>query len=204
MANTDLLSSPFNLKDGDVLNSPAALAFIKSFILEEQLDMDIPDIKRECTKKELVELLRSVKNGRAIKLIKKELNAYARLFAFQGAHELQKRLLDAYGVVYCSGINKGLYGRKPLASIEDVGNDKYEFRDFSLKRDSLLRLYAAGEWDEKGMVDYGGIEDSRSGELFWVMYHFETVAAGGAEKNRKTDCLLALPAGDYRLHYKSG
>ncbi len=51
-ANSDMLSKPFSLHNGNVLNSPAALIFLKTFLSEEFNNLDLA--KKEKTIKEIV------------------------------------------------------------------------------------------------------------------------------------------------------
>ena len=90
-----------------------------------------------------------------------------------------------------------------VASIDNLRNDQYEIVEFTLDRDKILRLYAIGEGMPTGIRDFGGIENVQTGQLVWVMHYLSTVHAGGADKNRKVDRLLPLPAGAYRLHFKT-
>jgi hypothetical protein len=90
-----------------------------------------------------------------------------------------------------------------VASIDNLGNNRYEIVELTLEQDRILRLYAIGEGVRSGMRNFGGIENAQTGQLVWVMHHFSTIHAGGAEKNRKVDRLLPLPAGIYRLHFKT-
>jgi hypothetical protein len=90
-----------------------------------------------------------------------------------------------------------------VASIDNPGNNRYEIVEFTLEQDRILRLYAIGEGTPAGMRDFGGIENAHTGQLVWLMHHLSTVHSGGAEKNRKVDRLLPLPAGVYRLHFKT-
>jgi CubicO group peptidase (beta-lactamase class C family) len=90
-----------------------------------------------------------------------------------------------------------------VASIDNLGNNRYEIVEFTLEQDKILRLYAIGEGLRAGMRDFGGIENAQTGQLAWVMHHLSTVHAGGAVKNRKVDRLLPLSAGTYRLHFKT-
>jgi hypothetical protein len=53
------------------------------------------------------------------------------------------------------------------------------------------------------MFDYGWIESAETGKAIWEMKHGETTHAGGADKNRKVDAVVQLPAGKYRLRYKA-
>ncbi len=96
------------------------------------------------------------------------------------------------------------YDNLPIvASIDNPGNNRYEIIEFTLEQDRILRLYAIGEGTRVGIRAFGGIENAHTGQLVWVMHHLSTVHAGGAEKNRKVDRLLPLPAGVYRLHFKT-
>jgi hypothetical protein len=53
------------------------------------------------------------------------------------------------------------------------------------------------------MFDYGwlDIEGAEGKTPVWRMRYTDTVAAGGAEKNRKEETELELKAGTYVLHY---
>ena len=53
------------------------------------------------------------------------------------------------------------------------------------------------------MVDYGGIEDVSSGKLVWVMTQDRTSPAGGVGRNRQVSEQITLPAGTYRLHFRT-
>ena len=53
------------------------------------------------------------------------------------------------------------------------------------------------------MVDYGGIEDMSSGKLVWMMTPDRTSHAGGGGRNRHVSEQIALPAGTYRLHFRT-
>lgn len=102
------------------------------------------------------------------------------------------------------GSSFGKYDNLPIVgSIDNPGNNRYEIVEFTLEQDSILRLCAIGEGVRAGMRDFGGIENAQTGQLVWVMHHLSTVHAGGAEKNRMVDRLLPLPAGTYRLHFKT-
>ena len=46
-ANTDMLCNPFSLHNGNVLNSPAALIFLKTFLPEEFTNRDIDNKEKE-------------------------------------------------------------------------------------------------------------------------------------------------------------
>ncbi len=70
-----------------------------------------------------------------------------------------------------------------------------------MARDGVVRIYALGEADDDEMADYGWIEDAKSRRKVWEMTYRVTEPAGGAQKNRRFDGTIPLPAGDYVLHY---
>ena len=53
------------------------------------------------------------------------------------------------------------------------------------------------------MVDYGWIENAKSGEVVWEMTYGMTFHAGGARKNRVVNTTILLDKGEYRLRYVS-
>ena len=89
-----------------------------------------------------------------------------------------------------------------VAAIEGVGNNAHHTVEFTLDRCTRLRLYAIGEADKQGMVDYGSLESAATGQALWQMYYFETESAG-YHRNRRADRSLTLPPGTYRLHFQT-
>lgn len=90
-----------------------------------------------------------------------------------------------------------------LAQIVRVGDDEERYRDFTLEKDSRIRVYALGEGVDRTMYDYGWIENSDTGRVVWEMTYRMTEHAGGANKNRMTNTVVMLPKGNYRLYYRS-
>src|SRR5262249_36883878 len=70
-------------------------------------------------------------------------------------------------------------------------------------RETTLRIYALGEGTSSRMVDYGWIENAKTGKTVWEMTYRITEHAGGAPKNRRVDTTITLPAGDYIVKYDS-
>ena len=89
-----------------------------------------------------------------------------------------------------------------IASIERVGNNADESTEFTLDACTAMRLYAVGEGSRSGMDDYGSIERADTGQVVWQMYHFETDPDGWSI-NRRVERRLTLPAGAYRLRFRS-
>jgi hypothetical protein len=90
-----------------------------------------------------------------------------------------------------------------LAALTGVRDDEQARKNFSLDRDTDVRIYAVGEGSGGDMVDFGWIEDPKSGRRVWEMTYRVTEHAGGAKKNRKFDGVIRLPAGDYVLRYET-
>lgn len=88
-----------------------------------------------------------------------------------------------------------------LAGITEVGDDAEESRRFTLASPTKVRIHAVGEGTRYEMVDYGWIEDARTGDIVWEMTYRKTQHAGGAEKNRLVDQVILLDKGEYIVHY---
>jgi CubicO group peptidase (beta-lactamase class C family) len=89
-----------------------------------------------------------------------------------------------------------------IASILDVGNNADESVEFTLQNCTAVRLFAVGEGLHGRMYDYGSIERVDTGQVVWQMYTFEADVDGWSV-NRRVDRRLTLPAGDYRLRFRS-
>jgi CubicO group peptidase (beta-lactamase class C family) len=89
-----------------------------------------------------------------------------------------------------------------VAAIEGVGNDTHKTVEFTLDACTRLRVYAIGEGTPEGMNDFGYVQNASTGQVVWQMYYFETESAGYF-RNRRTDRVLTLPAGTYRLHFQT-
>jgi hypothetical protein len=90
-----------------------------------------------------------------------------------------------------------------LAQLVRVRDDEQVRKAFTLSRDSDVRLYALGEGVGGEMVDYGWIEEARTGRTLWEMTYRTTQPAGGAAKNRRFEGTIKLPAGEYVLRYRT-
>jgi hypothetical protein len=90
-----------------------------------------------------------------------------------------------------------------LAQLTEVRDDDQVSKKFSLERETDVRIYALGEGSGGELVDFGWIEDARSGRRVWEMTYRTTEHAGGASKNRRFDGVIRLPAGNYVLRYET-
>jgi len=89
-----------------------------------------------------------------------------------------------------------------ITEITKVRNDKDIRKNFSLLKDTKIRILAIGEGDRSEMDDYGWIEDDNE-NIVWEMSYGITRNAGGAKKNRLFNSTILLEAGNYSLHYKT-
>jgi hypothetical protein len=94
-------------------------------------------------------------------------------------------------------------GGEALIEIAEVGDDQSIDRAFRLSSPGVLQVLALGEYDaaEDQFSDHGWISDASTGETVWRMTGRNTMGAGGANKNRRFDGLVELPAGEYVVHY---
>ncbi len=90
-----------------------------------------------------------------------------------------------------------------VAQLIEVRDDDQVRRPFALDRETDIRIYAIGEGSGGDMVDFGWIEDAKTGRRVWEMTYRTTEHAGGASKNRRFDGIIRLPAGNYVLRYET-
>ncbi|NIP42786.1 MAG: hypothetical protein GWO41_14905 [candidate division Zixibacteria bacterium] len=93
--------------------------------------------------------------------------------------------------------------KKTIVQITKVTDDVNLARDFKLKRDMRVNVYAIGEGRKGYMYDYGWIKNADNDETVWIMREDQTDHAGGAAKNRVYDGILELKSGNYTLRYKT-
>jgi hypothetical protein len=89
-----------------------------------------------------------------------------------------------------------------IAQLVQVMDNEDKSVAFSLASKQSVRIFAIGEGQGGEMFDYGWIEDDK-GSHVWEMKEPQTTRAGGAAKNRKVDVQINLPAGNYKLRYKT-
>jgi hypothetical protein len=114
-------------------------------------------------------------------------------------------LLAAKGALDRSAIGPYVERDNPaiVADLTGVRDDDHKQKRFTLGRETSLRVYALGEGTRSGMVDYGWIEDAKTGKTVWEMTYRTTEPAGGASKNRRVDTTITLPAGEYVVKYEA-
>ncbi|MEK6286620.1 MAG: serine hydrolase [Acidobacteriota bacterium] len=203
MANTDNLSRSTDLGAGDVTSSPVGLAFLKTFIFPEIFGGPLPEINWQASVEELKQRLKAAEDKPYADLVKKELVNQSRFNASVGRPGESSRLFKAYSALFAKGLPGDLAPRKPLAEIVRVQDDADQTAEFTLLQEQSVRVFAIGEGQGGEMFDYGWIEDEKTGKRVWEMKQSETKPAGGAPKNRLIDVSVTLPAGNYKLRYKS-
>lgn len=90
-----------------------------------------------------------------------------------------------------------------LIDFSKAGSDSNLESPFTMKQDGKVHLRALGEYSGGEFYDRAWITDAASGKRVWTMTGANTMAAGGAAKNRMFDGLVTLPQGEYVLHYAS-
>jgi len=114
-------------------------------------------------------------------------------------------LLAANGTLDRSAIGPYVETADPLliAQLVKMRDSDDGSRRFSLDRETAIRIYALGEGTNGEMHDYGWIEDAGTGRSVWELTYRMTEPAGGAQKNRRFDGIIKLPAGAYVLRYRT-
>ena len=202
MANTDNLSRPTDLGAGDVTSSPVGLAFLKTFIFPEIYGEELPIVDWSASESALADHLRAIASKPYVDLYKKELLNQGRIYASVGRQSESPRLFKVYAALY-NKPNSGPSTAGAIAQITQVADDADRTAEFTLPSETKVRVFGVGEGDVNQMYDYGWIENVETGKTVWEMKASETSPAGGAGKNRKIDTVVTLPAGRYKLRYRS-
>jgi CubicO group peptidase (beta-lactamase class C family) len=203
MANSDNLSRPTDLGSGNALSSPVGMAFLKTFIFPEKFGASITEINWTSPVTELKDQL----NGVAVKpyadLYRTDLVTKVRIYQSVGRATEAAQLMKMYGEFYSKPLPEELVKLPVVAQIVQVLDNEDKSVTFSLASSQEVRIFAIGEGQGGEMFDYGWIEDVDKGSRVWEMQEAKTAHAGGAGKNRKVDVVITLPAGNYKLRYKS-
>ncbi len=203
MANTDNLSRSTDLGAGDVTSSPVGLAFLKTFIFPEIFGGPVPEINWQGSVEELKEQLKRAEDKPYADLVKKELLNQSRFNASVGRPGDSTPMFKAYSELYAKGLPDDLGSKKAIAQIVRVADNADLTAEFKLSQEQSVRVFAIGEGQNGEMFDFGWIEDATTGKRIWEMKQPDTKPAGGAPKNRLIDTSVMLPAGRYKLHYKT-
>jgi CubicO group peptidase (beta-lactamase class C family) len=203
MANTDNLSRPTDLDSGDALSSSVAMAFLKTFVFPELFGASLPEINWKASNEELKTQIKQTFGKSYADIYTKELNSRVRINQSVGQRTESSRLMKIYGELFLKGLPDDLAKKSAVVQIVGVADDADKTVEFSLGQEKQIRIFAAGEGQSGQMYDFGWIENAESGKPVWEMKEPETTHAGGAGKNRKVDTVITLPAGKYKLHYKS-
>lgn len=201
MANSDNLSRPTDLGSGNALSSPVGMAFLKTFIFPEKFGESIPEISWNGT--ELKNQLNAIAAKPYADVYRTDLVTKLRIYQSVGRANDGTQLMKMYGELYSKPMPDDLVKLPLVAQIVQVLDNEDKTVAFSLASSQEVRIFAIGEGQPGEMFDYGWIEDVDKGSRVWEMQEARTEHAGGAGKNRKIDVVVTLPAGNYKLRYKS-
>jgi hypothetical protein len=202
MANSDNLSRPTDLGAGNALSSAVAMAFLKTFIFPEKFGESVPEISWNAPVAELKNQLNVVAAKPYADLYRTDLITKFRIYQSVGRANDAAQLMKMYGEIYSKPMPEDLVKLPVIAQIVQVQDNENKSVPFTLAGNQDVRIFAIGEGLGGEMFDYGWIEDEK-GSRVWEMKEPQTSPAGGAGKNRKIDAQITLPAGNYKLHYKS-
>jgi CubicO group peptidase (beta-lactamase class C family) len=202
MANSDNLSRPTDLGAGNALSSPVGMAFLKTFIFPEKFGESIPEISWNAPATELKSQLNAIKAKPYADIYRTDLVSKVRVYQSVGRAAEVTPLMKMYGELYSKPMPDELSKLPVIAEIVQVLDNEDKTVSFSLAKSEDVRIFAIGEGQPGQMFDYGWIEDDK-GSHMWEMQEPKTAHAGGAGKNRIIDAVITLPAGNYKLRYKS-
>ena len=205
MANADNLSRPTDLGSGDALTSPVGMAFLKTFVFPEKFGEPLPEISWTTPAEELKNKLVEISKKPYADLYRTDLASKIRIHQSVGRAVEATQLMRLYSQLFLKPLPADLAALPVVAEIVQVLDNADKTVLFSLPTSQEVRVFAIGEGQGGEMFDYGWIENTNAdkGGVVWRMEEPKTTHAGGARKNRQVDQVITLPAGNYRLRYKS-
>jgi hypothetical protein len=203
MANSDNISRPTDLGSGNALSSAIAMAFLKTFIFPEKFGESIPEISWNGPVTEIKNQLSAVATKPYADIYRTELMTKVRIYQSVGRATDATQLIKMYMELYSKPLPDDLVKLPVIAQIVQVLDNEDKSVTFNVASSQEVRIFAIGEGQGGEMFDYGWIEDVDKGSRVWEMQAARTAHAGGADKNRKVDVVITLPAGNYKLRYKS-
>ncbi len=203
MANSDNLSRPTDLGSGDALSSPVGMAFLKTFIFPEKFGETLPEISWNSPAAELKNQLKVISEKPYADLYRTDLVSKVRIHQSVGRATEATQLMRLYGELFSKPLPGDLAALPVIAQIVQVLDNEDKTVAFNLTGSQEVRIFAVGEGQAGEMFDYGWIENADTGTPVWRMEEPRTTHAGGAGKNRKVDQVITLPAGNYKLRYKT-
>ncbi|HEU4511363.1 MAG TPA: serine hydrolase [Pyrinomonadaceae bacterium] len=203
MANSDNLSRPTDLGAGNALSSPVGMAFLKTFIFPEKFGESIPEVSWTAPVAQLKNELNAVAAKPYADIYRTDLVTKLRIYQNVGRADDAAQLMKIYAEIYSRPMPDDLVKLPVIAQIVKVLDNEDKSVTFSLASSQDVRIFAIGEGQGGEMFDYGWIEDVDKGSRVWEMQEAKTAHAGGAGKNRKVDAVITLPAGNYKLRYKT-
>ena len=201
LTNIDKLSQPFPLGDGDLFTSPVGQLFYKCFI-DTAKSFRVIDFSQPVAA--IATTITTDRMDGHTEFYNKEIISQASMNNIKGDSVKARDLYRLYGELNFKGRNPAGNG-KPLAIIKEMGINAERTVQFAISNKKPVRIFGVGEncsSDFSSWCDYGWIEDSR-GKIVWQMQGQAAKHAGGAIKNQLVDTLITLPAGSYKLRYKS-
>ena len=202
MANSDNLSRPTDLGAGNALSSAVGMAFLKTFIFPEKFGEAIPEINWNAPVADVKNQLNLLASKPYADIYRTDLITKLRIYQSVGSANEGLPLVKLYGELYSKPMPADLVKLPLVAQIVEVLDNEDKTVPFTLASNQGVRIFAIGEGQPGEMFDYGWIEDDK-GSRVWEMKEPQTTHAGGAGKNRQVDVVVTLPAGNYKLRYKS-
>jgi CubicO group peptidase (beta-lactamase class C family) len=198
--NSTTLGQFTSSEDVSVMRYPVALAFYKLFIM----DMDPGDmIDWEAEEAVIASQLQAAQSAGVGEIARQEIHDRYLTAQILGKSASARKALDTYIRFFTSPELPDVKSQSPFAMVDRVGNNTYSIVEFTLQQDTDVDIFAVGGYWLGQMWDYGGIEDVSSGKLIWMMTPDRASPAGGVGNNRQVNERITLPAGTYRLHFRT-
>jgi len=143
LSNSENLNAPFKLQKGDIIASPFAVEFLKTFIFH--LDT-IPKVAIQESKAKIISNLEKAKKSKHRDLVANEFLSFIRIKQYMGQTEQCKNLSSIYSDVFPFDLPVNFLEQEPRAMIKDAGDYINLNTPFVIEKDTIVTVYAVGEF----------------------------------------------------------
>jgi hypothetical protein len=144
LSGSENMNTPFQLSKGDLLSSPVASAFLKTFIFrDDTLTGFSIDGQKEKIKSEINGVIKSPHRN----LLLNEYLAYLKMYRYMNRKDMYGKLSDCYNGALPLKVPLDLILKgNPYAVIKNVGDYANIKRTFHLNKDTSVTIFAVGEY----------------------------------------------------------
>lgn len=150
LANSPNLNEPFGLQDGNLIKSPVANLFLKTFVFRNDT---FPNFKLNQPDSLVAKTFEKIKTSKHKGLLITDLISNIRMYEYMDKDIEKDIYLNMYKKHLSNDVQWELLEKKPRAIIDNVGDYVKIRRNFYIDNDTVVNIYAVGEFTKSMSQD---------------------------------------------------